>query len=78
MRTYNTIVVMPNEMKLEVAYYCTDKKLDDKEKGKFTQLFIQLHDCISVMKIDRSISAKANLLETIVHNKVIIERGHLC
>lgn len=77
-KTYDTIVVMPNEMKLEVRYYCTDKRLDVKEKEKLTQLFIQLDDCICTMKIEKSITRKVTALEAIVQNKVLHERGHLC
>ena len=72
----NTIVLMPNDTLLEVTYYCTDANL--KEKEKLTQLIIQLHDCICARKIEKSISRKKNELETIVHNKVINAKGHLC
>ncbi len=72
----NTIVLMPNDSLIEVTYYCTDIKL--KEKERLTQLIIQLHDCICALKIEKSISKKKNELETIVHNKVINAKGHLC
>lgn len=75
----NTMVVlMPNDSQLEVAYYCTDSKLKEIEKENLTQLFIQLHDCICTLKIEKSICKKRNELERLVHNKVIHERGHLC
>ena len=74
----DTIVLMPNDSQLEVTYYCTDIKLKEKEKEKRTQLFIQLHDCICAMNIEKSICRKKNELETVVHNKVINVRGHLC
>lgn len=75
---YMTLVEMPNQKRLEVTYYCKDDKLKGEEKQKLTQLFIQLHDCICVMKIEKSIMKNENELERIVHNKVINERGHLC
>ena len=75
----NTIsVAMPNDSKLEVMYYWSDAKLKQNEKEKLTQLFIQLHDCICTMKIERSITKKRNELEKLVHNKVIHEKGYLC
>ena len=75
----NTILVgMPNDNRLEVTYYCTDSRLKENEKEKLTQLFIQLHDCICTMKIEKSISKKKDELERLVHNKVIHERGYLC
>ena len=76
--TFLTIVEMPNASRLEVVYYCEDDRLNGKEKEKLTQLFIQLHDCICVMKIEKSLVDQAHVLERIVHNKVINERGHLC
>ena len=75
---YTTLVEMPNHSRLEVTYYCKDDKLKEEEKLKSTQLFIQLHDCISIMKIEKSIIKDRSKLERIVHNKVINERGHLC
>lgn len=72
------IILMPNDSHLEVTYYCTDARLKESEKEKLTQLFIQLHDCICTMKIDRSICRKRSELEHLVYNKVISEKGHLC
>ncbi len=69
---------MPGGTLLEATYYCTDEKLRRNEKEKMTQLFIQLHDCICIMKVDKSTGAKTDQLETVVHNKVIHERGYLC
>ncbi len=77
-KSCNTIVLMPNDSQHEVTYYCTDVKLQEKEKGKLTQLIIQLHDCICAMKIEKPIFRKKDELETIVHNKVIIAKWHLC
>lgn len=73
-----TIVLMPDDSLLEVSYYCTDEKLKENEKEELTQLIIQLHDCICSMKIEKSLSVKRNYLESIVHNKVINAKGHLC
>ena len=75
---YMTLVEMPDQSRLEVIYYCKDDRLDKAEKAKFTQLFIQLHDCVCIMKIDKSVIKNFREIERIVHNKVINERGHLC
>ncbi|MEO8110456.1 MAG: hypothetical protein ABI594_10500 [Ginsengibacter sp.] len=77
-KSSKVIVLMPNDSHLEVTYYCTDGKLKEIEKERLTQLFIQLHDCICTMKIEKSICKEGNELEKIVQNKVINERGHLC
>lgn len=77
-KSNKVIVLMPDDSHLEVTYYCTDARLKESEKEKLTQLFIQLHDCLCTMKIEKSICKKKNELEKIVHNKVINERGHLC
>lgn len=73
-----TFVEMPDQSRLEVVYYCKDDKLKDAEKAKFTQLFIQLHDCVCIMKIEKSKTKNPGEIERIVHNKVVNERGHLC
>lgn len=75
---FMTFVEMPDNSRLEVTYYCKDDKLKDAEKAKFTQLYIQLHDCICTMKIEKSAITNIGEIERIVHNKVINERGHLC
>ena len=74
----HTTVLMPDDSHLDVTYYCSDAKLKEKEKQQLTQLFIQLHDCISAIKIEKSTCKKKDELEHIVHNKVINEKGHLC
>jgi len=75
---FMTLVEMPDQTRLEVVYYCKDNNLKEGEKNKFTQLYIQLHDCICTMKIEKSIVKNAGEMERLVQNKVIIERGHLC
>jgi hypothetical protein len=77
-KTYSTIVVMPDNSRLEVDYYCMDSKLNEQERKNQTQLFIQLHDCICTLKIEKSICKNLNALENLVHNKVINTKGHLC
>jgi hypothetical protein len=77
-KSFSTTVEMPNKNLLHVEYYCIDDSLEEKEKENHTKLFIQLNDCISVMKIKKSILTKSDELERIVQNKVINERGHLC
>lgn len=71
-------VQMPDSKLLEVTYYCSDVKLQEKEKYVHTQLFIQLDDCICTLKIEKTVCMQPEILEKIVHNKVIISRGHLC
>lgn len=77
-KSQTTNVVMPDNTSFEVTYYCMDTKLDKTEKQKLTQLFIQLHDCICTLKIEKSVCKSPNELERIVHNKVIHTKGHLC
>lgn len=71
-------VQMPDSKLLNVTYYCSDLKLEEEEKHKHTQLYIQLDDCICTLKIEKSVCHQPDILEKIVHNKVIISRGHLC
>jgi hypothetical protein len=77
-RSKNIHVQMPDERILEVFYYCNDSKIPESEIGKFTKLFIQLDDCITTIKIEKSICQNTKELEHIVQRKVINERGHLC
>ena len=74
----HTVVVIPDESKLEVSYYTSDKKIKEKDKKAFTNLIIQLHDCHSYIKIARSKIEDENHLEAIVQKTVINARGHLC
>ncbi len=74
----HTVVVIPNDSKLEVSYYCSDTKLKEKEKKNFTDLIIQLHDCHSSIKIPRAKLENPNDIEAIVQKAVINARGHLC
>lgn len=69
---------MPDNKLLDVTFYCSDVKLQEEEKNMYTQLFIQLDDCICTLKIEKSVCRHPDILEKIVHNKVIISRGHLC
>jgi len=75
---YSTVVLLPDENRLEVVYYYLDDKPEENQNEKLTRLFIQMHDCICIMQIEKSIIRKENELERIVQNKVINERGHLC
>ena len=77
-KSYSTLVTMPDSSTLEVSYYCMDNKLDEKEREKQTQLYIQLHDCICSIRIERAICRQRDALERIVHNKVLNTKGHLC
>lgn len=69
---------MPDKKLLNVEYYCTDNSVNINEKKTFTELFIQLDDCICKMQIEKSLLNKDHEIERIVHNKVINARGHLC
>ncbi len=77
-KSHTTHVVMPDDSVLEVTYYCSDATLKKKEKEKITRLIIQLHDCICAVKIEKSLCAKKDKTEAIIHNKVISVKGHLC
>jgi hypothetical protein len=77
-KSYSTVVVLPDNSNLEVIYYCMDTKLNETEKKNLTQLFIQLHDCICTLQIEKSICKNLSALENLVHNKVINTKGHLC
>ena len=77
-RSYTTVVVLPDDSNLEVIYYCMDTKLNEAEKKNLTQLFIQLHDCICTLKIEKSICKNLTALERLVHSKVINTKGDLC
>jgi hypothetical protein len=72
------IVELPNNNYFDVTYYCSDKKLSRKEKINAMQLYIQLDDCVCIMKVDKSICERKHILESVVHNKVINTKGHLC
>lgn len=74
----HTIVVIPNEKRLEVSYYTSDTKLKQKEKKDFTDLIIQLHDCHSSIKIPKSKIKQPEDVEALVQKTVINARGHLC
>ena len=67
---------MPDNSQLEVTYYCAADKMRGKEKQ--VQLFIQLHDCICTLKIEKGICNKPAQLEKIVHNKVINTKEYIC
>lgn len=74
----HTVVMIPNEKKLEVSYYCSDLKIKEKEKKEYTDLVIQLHDCHSSIKIPRAKVKDPEMVEAIVQRTVINARGHLC
>ena len=74
----HTVVIIPNNKRLEISYYCSNAKLREKEKESLTDLIIQLHDCHSFVKIPRSKINNADAIEAIVQKTVINSRGHLC
>ncbi len=73
-----TVVVIPNEDKLEVSYFCSDNRLQEKDKKDYTNLIIQLHDCHCTYRISKKACTDKKELEHIVHNTVINAKGHLC
>jgi len=77
-KSYSTFVVMPDDSTIEVYYYCMDDKLSREERKNQTQLYIQLHDCICCIKIEKSVCRQPDALERIVHNKVLNTKGHIC
>ena len=74
----HTVVVIPNDKRLEVTYHCSDKKVKDREKKDFIYLIIQLHDCHASIKIPKAKSKDPHNVEAIVQRTVINARGHLC
>lgn len=74
----HTVVFLPDETPLDVTYYCSDNRLADDQKKLATRLFIQLNDCICTLITPKFILKEKNAIETIVHNKVVSEKGHLC
>lgn len=74
----HTIVILPDANIVEVSYYCSDKQLKHEEKSDHTKLFIQLDDCICTMMINKNFLRENYLIESIVHDKVIYEKGDLC
>lgn len=74
----HTIVTIPNDKRLEVSYYTSDRQLTKKEKQEFTDLIIQLQDCHSSIKIHRKKAKDPDDVEAIVQKTVINARGHLC
>lgn len=74
----HTIVILPDANIVEVTYYCNDTRLKQEEKANHTKLFIQLDDCICTMMINKNFLRENYLIESIVHDKVIYEKGDLC
>ena len=74
----HTVVVIPNEKRLEVSYYTSDRKMKEKENKDFIDLVIQLHDCHSSIKIHKAKAKDPDGVEAIVQKTVINARGHLC
>ena len=70
-------VLMPDDSMAEITFYCTDVRLSQEQKKDFTQLYIQLHDCLCIQTIRRSISTEIGELERLIHNKVISAKSHL-
>jgi len=77
-KSKETIVVIPNEQKLEVTFYCSDNKLTEGEKVKYMGLFIQVHDCHFEKKIPKAFAKNVGQVEEIVQKTVINAKGHLC
>ena len=77
-KSKETIVIIPNNNKVEVSFYCTDNQLTEKEKKKFIDLIIQLHDCHYEKKIPRSVINNNSEIEALVQKTVINAKGHLC
>ena len=77
-KSHNTVVFLSDDSSHEVTYYCSNKKVPVDERDHSTQLFIQLHDCICILTIDKKICNDPQSLETLVHNKEINTKAHLC
>ncbi len=72
------IVDMPDQSRLDVTYYCSDARLAEDEKEKYTELILQLHDCHCRKKVLKDVVSKRNEVEHIVERTVINAKGHLC
>ena len=66
-------VLMPDDSLIDVSYYCMEPVFNHQAK-----LIIQLDDCICSLDIEESVCKNINTLESLVHNKVINTKGHLC
>ena len=75
-KSFATIVVLPDDSHLEVTYYYLNSSLGSKEKQ--AELFIQLHDGVCALMVEKTICQQPHQLEKIVHNKVINTKEHLC
>lgn len=73
----HTIVVMPDNKKLDVSYYCSNGIAKNGNQS-MVNLVIQLDDCHSSIKIPKTKVKDQNELESIVQKTVINARGHLC
>lgn len=73
-----TVVILPNDAKVEVSYFCSDKKLKESEKKNYTDLIVQLHDCHCSYKIKRTLLKDPVSIEALVQKTVINAKGHLC
>ena len=58
-----TIVVIPNDKKLEVSFYCSDQNLKNGEKKNFSDVIIQMDDCHTSVKIPRANASRRQLLD---------------
>ncbi len=72
------LVDMPDQTRLDVSYYCSDAKLPEDERDKYTELILQLHDCHCRKKVLKASVSKKNNVEHIVEKTVINAKGHLC
>ncbi|MEO7802173.1 MAG: hypothetical protein ABIR81_09245 [Ginsengibacter sp.] len=72
------MVDMPNQSRLDVSYYCSDTRLPEDEKEKFTELILQLHNCHCRKKVTKAAVSKKNDVEHLVEKMVINAKGHLC
>jgi hypothetical protein len=70
------IVVIPNDEKIEVSYYCDDKEVNSGGAKSFSNVFIQMDDCHTSIKISREKLSRRQLLEAAVERKVINSKGH--
>lgn len=73
----HTIVVMPDDKKLDVSYYCADDE-DGKKNKNSVNVIIQLDDCHSSVTVPKEKMKQRKELERIVQKAVINAKGHLC
>jgi len=73
-----TVVVTPDNKKIEVSFYCNDINPLKGDKKEFSDVIIQMEDCHTSIKVPLDITVRRKLLEAAVQKKVINDLEYLC